>query len=171
DEAATPILAAKSPASSTDKYFRFGDGGGDTYGAVYDWFIWDTTGAYAPGEGPELPENILTVTGTGTGVTLKIIDTEQLPETFELSQNYPNPFNPTTQIHFKIAKATDVRLVVYDLTGRLVTTLVHDMKQPGSYRVQWNGRDNLGRLLPSGVYFYLLEAGDYRATKKMLLLK
>ncbi|MFB0517596.1 MAG: hypothetical protein ACETWG_13485, partial [Candidatus Neomarinimicrobiota bacterium] len=44
DEAATPILAAKSPASSTDKYFRFGDGGGDTYGAVYDWFIWDTTG-------------------------------------------------------------------------------------------------------------------------------
>ncbi len=102
---------------------------------------------------------------------LEVVADEQLPESFELSQNYPNPFNPITEIKFRVAEVARVRLTVYDLTGRLVTTLVHDMKQPGSYRVQWSGRDRVGRTLASGVYFYTLEAGDFRDTKKMLLLK
>ena len=171
DESTTPIIAGISPASHTDKFLRFGDGGGDSYGAVYDWFVWDTTGAFPPGKGAALPGNISTVTGTGSGVLLEVVADEQLPESFELSQNYPNPFNPITEIKFRVAEVARVRLTVYDLTGRLVTTLVHDMKQPGSYRVQWSGRDRVGRTLASGVYFYTLEAGDFRDTKKMLLLK
>ena len=102
---------------------------------------------------------------------MSVVDKELLPDRFELSQNYPNPFNPTTHIQFKVAEQADVRLVVYDLTGRLVHTLVHDNKQPGTYHVEWNARDNLGRMLPTGIYFYVLEAGDFRATKKMLILK
>ncbi|MFC1481739.1 T9SS type A sorting domain-containing protein, partial [Candidatus Neomarinimicrobiota bacterium] len=171
DEATSPLVTAITPASDDSKYFRFGDGGSDLYGAVYDWFAWDTTGAYAPGEGADIPASLSTVTGTVSGVALELIANEALPEKFELSQNYPNPFNPTTQIRFNVATTAPVRLAVYDLTGRLVTTLVHDVKQPGAYRIEWNGRDRLGRSLSSGVYFYVLEAGDFRATKKMLLLK
>ncbi|UCH62517.1 MAG: T9SS type A sorting domain-containing protein [Fidelibacterota bacterium] len=152
--------------STTDKYFRFGDGGSSLHGALYDWFVWDTTGAYAPGYGTALPDSL-------TGLTPASIErVDQLyPENFGLSQNYPNPFNPTTEIQFKVSRTAPIRLKVYDLSGSLIHTLVNESKQPGTYSVKWNGRDIHGGLLPSGIYFYSMEAGNYRETRKMLLMK
>jgi hypothetical protein len=85
---------------------------------------------------------------------------------FSLSQNYPNPFNPTTRIDFSLPKAEVVKLVVFDILGREVITLINEAIQAGSYSVDFNGS-----ALSSGMYFYRITAGDFTATKKMLLVK
>ncbi|MDH3196994.1 MAG: Ig-like domain-containing protein [Candidatus Krumholzibacteria bacterium] len=90
---------------------------------------------------------------------------------FELGQNVPNPFNPTTTIKFTIPDKALVRLRVYDVAGRLVRTLVDEERVADFYKVVWDGHDNRGSRVSSGIYFYSLEAGKHRATKKMLLLK
>ena len=98
-----------------------------------------------------------------------------VPNSFSLSQNYPNPFNPTTMIDFNISdnngKPTRVQLNIYNLTGQLVTRLVDVEKVPGSYSVQWDGRDDRGKKMASGIYFYSIVAGDFKATRKMILVE
>ncbi len=89
-----------------------------------------------------------------------------LPGGFSLSQNYPNPFNPSTVIRYDIPVSDFVTMMVYDLTGRKVSTLVSKVERPGSYSVTFNARE-----LPSGVYFYRLQAGAFSSVKKLLLLK
>jgi flagellar hook assembly protein FlgD len=91
----------------------------------------------------------------------------------ELLQNHPNPFNPTTQIEFVVpeGQTRHVTLVIYDVTGARVATLVDDQKIPGLYTALWDGRDINGGAVGSGVYFYRLRAGDVVLTKKMILLK
>jgi hypothetical protein len=90
----------------------------------------------------------------------------ELPKEFSLSQNYPNPFNPTTSIKFAVPKQSLVKMVVYDVIGREVATLVNELKQPGNYAVPFDASS-----LASGVYFYRLEAGDFVDVKKMVLVK
>lgn len=98
-----------------------------------------------------------------------------LPEIFSLQQNYPNPFNPTTNIVFDVpnemADGVLVKLTVYNLLGESVRDLVNEQKFPGQYTVDWNGRDQSGRAVSSGIYIYQLTAGDLRQTRRMLLLK
>ena len=98
-------------------------------------------------------------------------DDAPLPTDFELYQNYPNPFNPVTNIEFRIADFELVKLVIYDLLGREVKTLVHRKLAPGSYSVKWDGRDETGKPVASGVYIYRLRAGRNSLAKKALLLK
>jgi hypothetical protein len=87
-------------------------------------------------------------------------------------ENFPNPFNPTTAIRYVVpAPGGFVRLTVYDLRGRKVRTLVDGEKGAGEHRAIWEGRDDAGRDVASGVYFYRMEIGDYRAERKMVLLK
>jgi photosystem II stability/assembly factor-like uncharacterized protein len=90
----------------------------------------------------------------------------QTPTSYNLSQNYPNPFNPVTKINFDIPKQGLVTLKIYDVLGRLVTTLVDEVKNAGSYSVDFNAEK-----LSSGTYFYKLESGDFVTTKKMTLIK
>jgi parallel beta-helix repeat protein len=98
-----------------------------------------------------------------------------LPTQYGLGQNSPNPFNPTTVISYDVPAAAGtgvhVLLNVYDVAGRLVRTLVDRSDVPGAYKVVWDGTDNRGQAVGTGVYFYRIEAGSFRATKKMLLLK
>ena len=97
-----------------------------------------------------------------------------LPRAFTLAQNYPNPFNPSTTIEYFLpaeAKELQVCLSVFDLRGALVVRLVDEMQSGGHYSVNWNGTDERGRPVPSGVYFYRLQAGDFRAVRKMVVLK
>jgi hypothetical protein len=83
-----------------------------------------------------------------------------------LSQNYPNPFNPTTKIKFDIVRAGDVKIVVYDVMGREVQTVLNERLQPGTYEASFDASQ-----LTSGVYFYKITAGDFLQTKKMLMIK
>jgi hypothetical protein len=92
--------------------------------------------------------------------------TSQLVEGFQLAQNYPNPFNPMTRIDFTLPQSAHVRLVVYNRLGQMVTTLADDQFESGMHSVQWNGAG-----MPSGLYYYRLEAGDHLSIRKMLLVK
>ena len=89
-----------------------------------------------------------------------------IPDKFELSQNYPNPFNPVTNLEYGIAKLGFVSLKIYDVLGRELVTLVNEIKEPGYYKIQFNASD-----LASGVYFYRMEAGDFVAVKKFVVMK
>ena len=91
---------------------------------------------------------------------------EQIPKVYELYQNTPNPFNPVTKIKYDVPRESFVKLVVYDILGHVVTTLVNEDKKAGSYNVQWGSGD-----MPSGVYIYKLTAGNFEKTIKMVLLK
>jgi hypothetical protein len=88
-----------------------------------------------------------------------------------LSPNYPNPFNPSTRINYYIPKPSDVKLVIYDVNGRRIKTLVSTGKPAGGHAVEWDGRDDLGSPVASGVYLCRLEMGKAQRTIKMVLLK
>ena len=94
-----------------------------------------------------------------------------LPEEYRLSQNYPNPFNPETTITYDVAKTGAVRLSVYALTGQLVRTLVDGERLAGTYSVTWDGTDDTGQAVASGVYLCRMIAGDYRAVRKLVLVR
>ena len=98
-------------------------------------------------------------------IGIKQISSE-VPDKFSLSQNYPNPFNPMTKIKFKVSRASDINITVFDVLGQHVTTLVNERLNAGSYETQWNAAD-----MPGGVYFYRLETDDFTETKKMILVK
>ncbi|MBW7997550.1 MAG: T9SS type A sorting domain-containing protein [Candidatus Glassbacteria bacterium] len=95
-----------------------------------------------------------------------------LPKDFALS-NFPNPFNPSTTIAYDIPEGDNVQvqLKVYNIRGQLVRTLVNESKSEGSYQIQWDGSDNYGRKVSSGVYFYRIKAGEFSQTRKMVILK
>ena len=90
----------------------------------------------------------------------------EIPEKFSLGQNYPNPFNPVTHFEIRIADLELVKLVVYDISGKEVSTVLNDRLNPGTYDIEFNGSN-----LASGMYFYTLIAGKYIETKKMILVK
>jgi 5'-nucleotidase/UDP-sugar diphosphatase len=93
------------------------------------------------------------------------------PEDFQLLQNYPNPFNPQTDISYSLPENSHVKLTVYNLLGQTVKTLVDEYQSAGSKEVTWDGRNERGESVASGIYLYRLEAGKYTETKKMSLLK
>ena len=95
-----------------------------------------------------------------------------LPETFELSQNFPNPFNPSTDIQFTVGKDALVSLNIYDIQGRLVSSLIDNyFYSAGSYKMNWDGKNQYGTQVPSGMYLYKLESSNQIITRKMVLMK
>ncbi|NQV30229.1 MAG: T9SS type A sorting domain-containing protein [Candidatus Marinimicrobia bacterium] len=107
-----------------------------------------------------------------TYVPVSVDEPVGLPSGFVLSQNYPNPFNPTTTISYIIPQIVDVRLTVFDITGREVVRLVDNKTQAtGRYNIQWNGLNTSGEKVASGLYFYKIVAGDFQQTNKMMMLK
>jgi len=107
-----------------------------------------------------------------TGVTPVFPDTpDDLPTCYTLAPNKPNPFNPFTTISYGIPREGQVSLVIFDVAGRFVRTLVNTWQGPGKYSVRWDGRDDAGRAVGSGVYFYRMSAGEEIFTGKMALLK
>ena len=98
------------------------------------------------------------------------------PRETELLANYPNPFNPETWIPYRLAEDAFVTLTIYDLSGRIVRTLevghrIASVYENRSKAVYWDGKNGLGEGVASGVYYYHLSAGDYSATRKMVILK
>ncbi|MCF7919706.1 MAG: T9SS type A sorting domain-containing protein [Candidatus Cloacimonetes bacterium] len=89
----------------------------------------------------------------------------------ELTGNYPNPFNPDTNIAFSVQEAGKVTLEVYNLRGELVKTLINGVRESGDQIVSWNGSDDAGKTVASGVYFYTMKTGNFISTKKMILMK
>jgi hypothetical protein len=117
----------------------------------------------------EVNDRVMQTTGVENRETSNATPTE-----FVLQPNYPNPFNPSTWITFGIpaqAGETEVRLEIFTADGRRVRVLAQGKYMPGTYRVQWNGRDELGATVPSGVYFYRVQAGKFAASRKLVMVK
>jgi hypothetical protein len=113
--------------------------------------------------------NSLTITKVNGSVTV-------IPSKFALLQNYPNPFNPDTWLPYKLANDAPVTISIYNSNGQLIRTIALGNRNAGVYAnkakaAYWDGRDSLGEKVASGVYYYTLEAGDFRATRKMVIMK
>lgn len=139
--------------------------------SYYYYFFWLADGIglirnqYDDGSGLNL--NYAKINGVEFGELVSTDEEfENIPTEFSISQNYPNPFNPTTQISYSIKEHGFVRLKVYDLLGAEVATLVNETKESGYHSVEFNASE-----LPSGVYIYTLQAGDFISSKKMILMK
>tara|TARA_B110000444_G_C18835214_1_gene595565 strand:- start:15 stop:1829 length:1815 start_codon:yes stop_codon:yes gene_type:complete len=98
-------------------------------------------------------------------------DAELTPSKFTLAQNYPNPFNPTTEISFSIDQNVNVNLSIYNMLGQKVRTLTNGSMNAGTHTLQWNGRDEMGQSVSTGIYLYTLTNGSETITKKMALMK
>lgn len=96
-----------------------------------------------------------------------------MPKEFALFQNHPNPFNPVTQIRFQLPGESHVKLTLYNISGQLVRTLLNKRMSAGEWTETWDGRNEQGQQVPSGVYFYRLSAneGEWTAMKKMILIR
>jgi len=107
------------------------------------------------------------------GATVAIHDDVQVnPYTYALLDNFPNPFNPETQIRFSMGAQENVSLTIYDIMGRRVRSLINgESYSSGFHVINWDGRDNAGQKVASGMYIYRIKAGDFIADKKMLLVK
>jgi len=99
------------------------------------------------------------------------VEETTIPDEYSLNQNYPNPFNPTTRIQYSLPKPGLVQISIYTLMGQKIATLVNRNMDAGQYIITWHAMDDQGRKVPSGIYFYTLESGSYRAIKKLVLLK
>jgi hypothetical protein len=93
------------------------------------------------------------------------------PTLCKLYQNYPNPFNPETTISYQLPENGKVELTIYNLKGQKVKQLVSDQLSAGQHSVVWNGKDDNGKPVSSGIYFYKLKSGNFEKTKKMILMK
>ena len=98
-------------------------------------------------------------------------DVIELPLHFDLAQNAPNPFVSATTIRFALPESREVRLEIFSVDGRRVASLVNDTLSPGHLALRWDGRDSRGRPVASGAYLYRLTAGDFTATRRMLLTR
>jgi|GEM_PF-1599676 len=107
-----------------------------------------------------------------TGIEDELVENSSSPERFRLLQNYPNPFNPETVIEYVLPHGPGkVRLVIYNLLGQEVRTLVDEDKLAGTHRIHWDGTDDKGKRVASGIYFSRVKIGDFSEAKKMVLLK
>ncbi|OGU78914.1 MAG: hypothetical protein A2W11_08690 [Ignavibacteria bacterium RBG_16_35_7] len=128
-------------------------------------------GSFVNGDlnGPSLAQQMftrVTISKDSIPIGIKNISTE-IPGTYKLLQNYPNPFNPSTTIRFALREKSNVLLIVYDISGREIATLINnETVSPGVKEINFNASG-----LSSGIYFYTIKAGDFRDTKKMILLK
>jgi hypothetical protein len=103
--------------------------------------------------------------------TMLSMDLEEIPTDISLHQNYPNPFNPSTTIEFDVGISANVSLVVYDLTGKEISSLASGYYMPGRYSVVWNAIDLNGESVSSGMYIYQLRTSSTILTKKLVLLR
>ena len=105
------------------------------------------------------------------GEAITAINSGDIPVAFALGQNFPNPFNPTTTINFSIPESGHVNIMIYDILGRHVRTLVDKSHSAGNYSVMWDATDMNGSKISAGIYFYTIKAGNFLSTKRMLFIK
>ena len=114
----------------------------------------------------------LTFVGLGTSIDEKDLDKmNQILNSFVLHQNYPNPFNPTTNISYHLPQGGDVRICIYDVEGRMINEVLSERQEAGDHTINWNGKNNDGVSVASGMYLYRVHFNNSVITKKMILIK
>jgi len=143
------------------------DGDGFTNGEE----LQDPNGTWQPSQSAPGDASLVTHPGIASDFPTSVNLVEGSPNQYQLFNNYPNPFNPTTTIKFSVPNASQVNINIFNSLGQLVNELVNDNFSSGQYSAVWNGRDNFGSVLPSGIYFYRMTTGDFVQSKRMILLK
>jgi len=166
-----------NPTGTTYPVLLSGDWLTALYGGIgyEDYFIVDLEGkvAYrAHTYNRAAVEAALDLVLTSTGISDGVAD-NKIPLQFRLKQNYPNPFNPSTIIEFNLENTNSklVSVKVYDLLGRHISTLMNANLTAGNYKVEWNGKDLSGINVTSGIYRYILQVGNKREVKQMILIR
>jgi len=144
---------------------NWGQGAGEP---DYGWFqgpvIWDDYNQYVPDcVNDSLPPDPVH--------TKQIAQKTGQQATYDLSPNWPNPFNPATSFKYSIAKECHVKIVICNILGQKVTTLVDEVKSAGNHFAMWDGKNAQGRDVASGLYFYVIQAGEFTQSKKMMIIK
>ena len=106
-----------------------------------------------------------------TDFSLSSIESKSVPNKFFVFQNYPNPFNPVTTLRYDLSKDGLVKITIYDMLGNVINQLVNEVQNSGFKTVKWDATNNQCQYVSAGVYLYTIEAGEFRQTKKMILLK
>lgn len=148
--------------------FQDSDGDGFTNGQE----LGDPNGTWRPGQ-PN-PGNSSSVSNPGDPNSIPItadVAEKQIPTAYKLLNNYPNPFNPSTVITFEIPQSENVTLRVYNINGQLIRTLTDENLPAGKYEKTWNGKNEIGKEVSSGIYIYRLTAGQFDRSARMLLMK
>jgi hypothetical protein len=125
----------------------------------------DDAGDYGYHTSQQVPEKTTGVSDNDNA------DGSARPDRFILHQNYPNPFNLATSISYTLKKEGLVNLTIYNILGQKIRTLIDQVEPAGNYSIQWDSKDEKGRVVAGGVYFYILKAGDFTSSKRMVLLK
>ena len=125
-----------------------------------------TINKYRINESDPAEDVVVTFTNSALG-----IDENTIPTVYALHQNYPNPFNPTTQVKYDLPETGSVQIMIYDLMGRKVRTLINSEQNAGFKTLQWNATNDRNEPVSAGLYLYTIQAGEFRQTKKMVLLK
>jgi gamma-glutamylcyclotransferase (GGCT)/AIG2-like uncharacterized protein YtfP len=99
------------------------------------------------------------------------IDEEMIPDVYALHQNYPNPFNPVTTLRYDLPEDATVSIIIYDVMGRKVRSLINTTQSAGFRSIHWNATNDMGEPVSAGMYIYMIQAGNFTKTKKMVLLK
>ena len=107
----------------------------------------------------------------GAVVPTAVAEGAVVPQEVALAQNYPNPFNSGTEIGFELSSAAEVELAVYGIAGQRVATLLSGWRQAGAHLARWDGRDDGGLEVASGIYIYRLRAGNYQQSRRLLLVR
>ena len=133
------------------------------------WF--DGTQPYYVGPFRGRIDNVKVYNYPAAGITTGVAGEQEKPLEYALAQNYPNPFNPSTRINFTVPVQVETKLIVYDILGRQVKSLVNDVLHAGEHFVQWDGTNGSGLSVASGVYFVRMTAGQFEKTTKMMLMR
>jgi photosystem II stability/assembly factor-like uncharacterized protein len=170
----TPPMGSYAVRNNNKIYFSYGPWGNfmaeyTAPSGIYNHMAYDVNLSYWQYTWAVRSNGGITRVSLFRGGAVRKISTE-IPNNFSLSQNYPNPFNPSTKIKFDIPPSKGARgmtqLIIYDILGREITTLVNEQLQPGTYEAEWDGSNS-----PSGVYFYKLITDRFSDTKKMIVIK
>ena len=132
---------------------------------------WNADPAQKVGDQVWTFDEVIFCLNDGTGISDVDGNPTEMPLSYELGNNYPNPFNPSTEIEYAIPVANHVSIDVFNSLGQKVRTLVDRNMTAGTYRESWDGRDDTGNVVPSGIYFYNMRSSHFNSVKKMLLVK
>lgn len=145
--------------------FQDSDGDGFTNGQE----LGDPNGTWRSGQ-PN-PGNSSAVSNPGNPLSTGVEDVAEIPSSYRLLNNYPNPFNPSTVITFEIPQSENVSLKVFNINGQLIRTLTNENLTAGKYEKTWNGKNEIGNEVSSGIYIYRLTAGKFDRSARMVLMK
>lgn len=159
--------------NDTDQFTTNSDGVGscdsDKLKNSTGWFIFAVDSVFKDGWVYNPAANVETIDSIYVGP--KTAGQGSLPNAFTLYENHPNPFSSETAVRYSLPISTEAKLVIYDASGRVVKVLVDSEVEAGYYKAIWDGRDEGGKEVTSGIYFYRIQAGNYTSTKKMILIR